>query len=114
MIAIIDSRSSKQVIKNLKEYVTHIYKFQTDGVTGNSISGHPDIFIYQDNNQIIVAPNAPFDLFEFLDINNIAYLKGGKDVGSDLANSVQYNCLSTPQFFLHKSGNRDSIVFEIN
>ena len=114
MIAIIDSRSSEQVIKNLKEYVTHVYTFQTSGVTGNSISGHPDIFIYQDKNQIVVAPNAPVDLFKFLDINNITYLKGKNDVGNDLDSSVQYNCLSTPQFFFHKSGYTDSVVFEIN
>ena len=114
MLAIIDSRSSEQAINNLKKYVTDVYMFQSDGITENSISGHPDIFIYQDQDHLIVSPNAPVDLFKFLDINNIAYLKGERDVGNELTNSVQYNCLSTPQFFFHKSGYTDSVVFEIN
>jgi len=62
MLAIIDSRSSKKVINKLKEYVTDVYMFQTDGITGNSISGHPDIFVYQDKDHLIVSPNSPVDL----------------------------------------------------
>ena len=114
MFAIIDSRSSGQAINNLQEYVTDLYTFQTNGITGNSISGHPDIFICQNKDQLVVAPNAPADLFKFLDNNNIVYRKGEKNVGHDLDNSVQYNCLSTPQFLFHKSGYTDSIVMEIN
>ncbi|MCP4412779.1 MAG: hypothetical protein GY808_09470, partial [Gammaproteobacteria bacterium] len=114
MFAIIDSRSSEQAINNLYKYVTDVYTFQTNGITGNSISGHPDIFIYQYENQLVVAPNAPVDLFEFLDNHNIAYLKGEREVGCGLDNSVQYNCLSTPQFLFHKSGYTDSVILEIN
>jgi hypothetical protein len=114
MLAIIDSRSSKKVINNLKEYVTDVYTFHTDGITGNSISGHPDIFIYQDKNHLIISPNSPADLFNFLDNHNITYLKGEREVGHELDNSVQYNCLSTSQFLFHKSGYTDSIVLEIN
>ena len=114
MFAIIDSRSSEQAINRLKNYVTDVYTFQTDGVTINSISGHPDIFLYQDKDHLIVAPNAPVDLFKFLDNNNIAYIKGVRDVGHEIDNSVQYNCLSTPKFFFHKFGYTDSVVFEIN
>ncbi len=114
MFAIIDSRSSKQVINNLRKYVTDVYTFQTNGLTANSISGHPDIFIYQNENQLVVAPNAPVNLFEFLDNHNIDYLKGEKYVGHDFDNSVQYNCLSTPQYLFHKSGCTDSVVLEIN
>ncbi len=110
MFAIIDSRSSGQAINNLQEYVTDLYTFQTNGITGNSISGHPDIFICQNKDQLVVAPNAPADLFKFLDNNNIVYRKGEKNVGHDLDNSVQYNCLSTPQFLFHKSGEPLPIV----
>ena len=114
MLAIIDSRSSEQAINRLKDYVTDVYTFQTNGVTINSISGHPDIFLYQDKDHLIVAPNAPVDLFIFLDNHNIKYTKGLRDVGHRIDNSVQYNCLSTPQFLFHKPGFTDSIVQEIN
>ncbi len=114
MLAIIDSRSSKKVISNLKEYVTDVYTFHTDGITGNSISGHPDIFIYQDKDHLIISPNSPVDLFNFLDNHNITYLKGEREVGHELDNSVQYNCLSSSQFLFHKSGYTDSTILEIN
>jgi len=114
MFAIIDSRSSKKAISKLKEYVDDVFAFQTGGITGNSISGHPDIFIYQDKNQLVVAPNAPVELFKFLNSHNIAYLKGERDVGHELDNSVQYNCLNTSQFLFHKSGYTDSAILEIN
>ena len=59
MFAIIDSRSSARVITTLKEYVKDVFAFQTNGLTYDSISGHPDIFIYQDKDHLVVAPNAP-------------------------------------------------------
>jgi len=114
MFAIIDSRSSKKAISKLKEYVEDLFVFQTSDLTYNSISGHPDIFIYQDNNHLVVAPNAPIELFKFLNNYNIVYLKGERDVGYALDNSVQYNCLSTSQFLFHKSGFTDPAILEIN
>ncbi len=114
MFAIIDSRSSKKAISKLKEYVTDVCTFQTNGITGNSISGHPDIFLYQDKDQLVVAPNAPAEILEFLDSHNISYAKGRSEVGGEFYNSVQYNCLSTSDFFFHKSGYTDTVILEIN
>lgn len=114
MFVIIDSRSSKKAINKLKEYVEDLFTFQTIGITGNSISCHPDIFIYQDKNQLVVAPNSPVDLFEYLNNHNIAYLRGDREVGHEIDNSVKYNCLSTSQFFFHKSGYTDTAILEIN
>ncbi|MCF6147756.1 MAG: hypothetical protein E3K37_03765 [Candidatus Kuenenia sp.] len=114
MFAIIDSRSSERIINTLKEYVEDVFVFQTNGMTYDSISGHPDIFIYQDNNHLVVAPNAPEGLFGFLERHSIAYLKGKTDIGNELDNSVRYNCLSTSEFFFHKPGYTDPIILEIN
>ncbi len=110
MFAIIDSRSSEQAINNLNKYVTDVYTFQTNGVTGNSISGHPDIFIYQDKDQFVVAPNAPVDLFKFLDINNIAYLKGhhkDENCTSNLVLDHAFACLGKCQFCSHENSSLD-------
>ncbi len=114
MFAIIDSRSSRQAVNNLREHVDDLFEFQTSGITGNSISGHPDIFMYQDANQLVVAPNTPDELFGFLDNHNVEYLKGKGDVGDKIYNSVQYNCLSTSGSLFHKSGYTDPVILEIN
>jgi len=97
MFAIIDSRSQNDVINNLREYVEDLFEFETYGVTRNSISGHPDIFIYQDNNQLVIAPNAPVELFEFLNNHNLTYVRGKRDVGDELHNSVTNQDIPTPQ-----------------
>ncbi|MBF8275139.1 MAG: hypothetical protein HW390_212 [Candidatus Brocadiaceae bacterium] len=114
MFAIIDSRSSKRVITTLKEYVEDVFAFQTNELTYDSISGHPDIFLYQDKDHLVVAPNAPAVLFKFLERYSIAYLKGKMDVGNEFGNSVQYNCLATPDFLFHKPGYTDPVILEIN
>lgn len=114
MFAIIDSISSTRVITTLKEYVEDVFAFQTNGLTYDSISGHPDIFIYQDKDHLVVAPNATVGLFEFLEHHSIAFLKGKTDVGNELYNSTQYNCLSTPDFLFHKPGYTDPAILEIN
>ncbi|MDR4505224.1 MAG: hypothetical protein MRK01_10600 [Candidatus Scalindua sp.] len=114
MFAIIDSRSGKQAVGNLKEYVTDVYEFRTCGITGNSISGHPDIFIYQHEGQLVVAPNAPDQLFEFLHKKAVTCARGKWAVGDELCNSVQFNCLCTPDFLFHKSGYTDPSVLELN
>jgi hypothetical protein len=114
MFAIIDSRSQNDVVNNLREYVEALFEFETCGITRNSMSGHPDIFIYQDNNQLVIAPNAPVELFEFLNNHNLTYVRGKRDVGDELYNSVQYNCLSTPDYVFHKPGYTDPAILEIN
>jgi hypothetical protein len=114
MFAIIDSRSQNDVVNNLREYVEDLFEFETYGITRNSIAGHPDIFIYQDNNQLVIAPNAPVGLFEFLNNHNLTYVRGKREVGGELYNSVQYNCLSTPDYVFHKSGYTDPAILEIN
>ena len=114
MFAIIDSRSHNDVINNLREYVEGLFEFETYGTTCNSISGHPDIFIYQDNNQLVIAPNAPVELFEFLENHNIIYVRGKREVGDELYNSVQYNCLSTPDYVFHKQEYTDPAILGIN
>ncbi|MDR4507727.1 MAG: hypothetical protein MRJ65_05735 [Candidatus Brocadiaceae bacterium] len=114
MFAIIDSRSSKKAINTLKYSVEEVFEFQTSGITYNSISGHPDIFIYQDKEQLVVAPNATVELFEFLNRHTIPYVKGKIAVGKELYNSAQYNCLNTSDFLFHTSGYTDPTILELN
>ncbi|MCP5007902.1 MAG: hypothetical protein GY941_28800, partial [Planctomycetes bacterium] len=114
MFAIIDSRSSMKAIDSLREHVEDVLVFQTSGITDNSISGHPDIFIYQDKNLLVLAPNAPKELFEFLDNHFINYLRGEMVVGGGVHNNVHYNCLGTSDFLFHKAGYTDPTILKIN
>lgn len=107
MYAIIDKRTSSAVKKNLEKYTSDIFEFSSDEITYNAISGHPDIFIFQDANKLILAPNTPKELINFLDKKTVNYSFGKNPVGKNLDNSVLYNCLSTQKYFFCKKGKPD-------
>lgn len=107
MYAIIDKRSSQEIKDNLGKYVDDVFEFSSEGITYNSISGHPDVFMFQDVNQLIIAPNTPIDLINFLDEKQVTYLLGTAPVGKSLDDSVLYNCLSTHNHLFCKRGKPD-------
>src|ERR1035437_5020383 len=114
MLAIIDGRAPKEAIENLKKHVDFVFQFESKGITYNSISGHPDIFIYQDQSNLIIAPNAPLPLLEFFHLHKVNYIFGEKKVEESFENSVAYNCISTQHFLFHKSGFTDPLIIKLN
>jgi len=110
MYAIIDQRTPSEVKKNLRKYTDGMFEFSSEEITYNSISGHPDIFMFQDANELIIAPNSPKELINFLDEKSVNYSLGNKPVGKSLDNSVLYNCLSTEKYFFCKEGKPDAAI----
>jgi hypothetical protein len=107
MYAIIDKRSSQELKNNLSKYVDDVFEFSSKDITYNSISCHPDVFIFQDENQLIIAPNAPLGLVNFLNNKKVNYSFGVKPVGEHLDESVLYNSLVTKNYFFCKQGKPD-------
>ena len=114
MYAIIDKRTPLEVKKNLEKYTDAIFEFSSEGITYNSISGHPDIFMFQDENKLMIAPNTPKELLNFLDEKSVNYSFGMMPVGESLDDSVLYNCLSTEHYFFCKEGKPDIIIQKSN
>jgi hypothetical protein len=113
-LAIIDGRAPAEAILNLEKEVDAVFRFDSKGITADAISGHPDIFIYQDESNLIIAPNAPAALFEFLTDYKVSFLLGENNVGADFESSVGYNCLGTSRYFFHKKGLSCPSVFRLN
>jgi len=111
MWAIIDSRSPKDAIENLKKDFD-VLEFKSEGITYNEVSGHPDIFIFQDNKQLIIAPNSPKRLIDFLNKHKVDFIFGEKEVGTELNNSTQYNCITTRNHLFHKKGFTDVAILK--
>lgn len=107
MYAIIDKRAPIEVKKNLEKYTDDIFEFSSEDITYNAISGHPDIFMFQDRNKLIIAPNTPQDLIKFLDSKKVDYSFGVKSIGKSLENSVLYNCLCSDTYFFCKQAKPD-------
>ena len=111
MWAIIDSRSPKEAIEKLKE-TFDVLEFRSKGITYDQISGHPDIFIFQDEKQLIIAPNSPKELTDFLNKHKVDFIFGKKEVGTELNNSTQYNCIVTKNHVFHKKGFSDETILK--
>lgn len=112
MYAIIDKRIAVAIKKRLENYVNDIFEFSSKEITYNAISGHPDIFMFQDENKLIIAPNAPVEFLNFLDSKKINRSFGIRPVGFNLDDSVLYNCLSTDNYFFCKKGKPDITIQE--
>jgi len=112
MLAVIDTRSPIEAKENLRKYVDDIFEFASNGITYNSISGHPDIFVFQNAENLIIAPNAPEVLYNFLRKYKINYQIGESYIGKGFENSVNYNCVQSDNFLLHKKGLTDSVIIQ--
>ncbi|MCB9017683.1 MAG: DUF6873 family GME fold protein [Paludibacteraceae bacterium] len=113
-LAIVDGRVEDSLIKALSVYADAVFPFRSDGVTYNSISCHPDIFIYQDERNIILAPNAPDTIKNHLQEKGIPFKEGYSNIGTTQKDSCFYNCVSTSTLLFHKPGYTDPLILEVN
>lgn len=112
--AIVDARCNATIIEQLHNHVEDVFLFKSEGITYESISCHPDIFIYQEAGRLIIAPNTPQELYDWTNQKGIAYIQGECQIGTSLQDSCYYNCISTKNRLFHKEGFTDSTVLSLN
>jgi hypothetical protein len=112
VIAVIDARSAGEAKRNLAENNFEIFEFSSTGTTVDSISGHPDIFMFQHKGFICIAPNSPEQFILFLQNNQIPFSFGKHLVGKTFEQSVLYNCVCTDDFFFHKQKFTDETILK--
>jgi hypothetical protein len=103
MLIIIDARSPQTAQKKLSELGT-VFPLETSGIVYESINGHPDIFLFQSDRLVIVAPNAPKALFDVLKTHDITYLKGREKLDFAYPATAWYNAVGTAKFLIHRLG----------
>lgn len=109
MLIIIDARIPETAIERLKEYGT-VFQLESFGTVYPSISGHPDIFMFQMEDIVIIAPNAPKSLIDALKQHRITFLKGKEKLGGKFPETSYYNAVSTPQYLIHKQEHTTSCI----
>ncbi len=101
MLIIIDGRLPAGVAQNLQQY-GDIFQLESFGIVYDSISGHPDIFLFQKDHLVIVAPNAPKALIEALKKHRIPFLRGKEKLGMKFPETAYYNAVSNSKYFIHR------------
>ncbi len=113
MLIIIDSRMPQEAKASLKE-VGEVFELQSKDVVYKSIQGHPDVFLLQMDELVIMAPNAPVELKEAFQKHRIPFLRGKNKLGLEFPKTVFYNAVSTNKYLIHKEGLTDSCVLHEN
>ena len=103
MLIIIDSGCPQTAKDNLGK-LGEVFPLESAGIVYESISGHPDIFLFQSENLVVVAPNAPKALFDVLKNHEITYLKGKEKLEMAYPKTALYNAVSTPKYLIHRLG----------
>lgn len=111
MLIIIDSRIPYEAKARLRE-LGDLLELSTDGVTYPAISGHPDIFFTQVDDQLLVAPNLPARYFEILKKYRVSFIKGESPVGNKYPETAAYNAVVTSQYLVHNPKITDVLLLK--
>lgn len=113
MIFVHDARIQQQAIISIKKFGVNL-PFITQQLTFDELSGHPDIFICQSDDVLIVAPNVPDSYIDFFEQKDIKYCFGYKNVGKEKVNSSAYNAVVTKKYVFHNKNITDKKILELN
>jgi hypothetical protein len=100
LIAIIDKRVSATIKNNLKKYA-EVIEFQTDNITYNAISGHPDIFFTKVDNILYIPLNLPEKYIKILEDYKISYHIINEKIGANYPQTAILNIASNEKFIIH-------------
>jgi hypothetical protein len=100
MLIIVDKKIPAAAKIHLQKF-GKLMELETSGITYPAISGHPDIFFTQIDNQLIVAPNLPDIFKKQLQESEIDFMIGHQPVGSVYPETARYNAVVTSNYFIH-------------
>jgi hypothetical protein len=101
MIAIVDKKIPQEAKIQLQKDFS-LFELESDGIVYSAISGHPDVFFFQNENTLIVAPNMPSSWVTFLKRNMIPFSFGEKIVGAKYPHTCPYNIVASARYWVHK------------
>ncbi len=100
MLIFIDKRIPDEAKQNLTAY-GQLIEIESTGLVYDSISGHPDIFFCQINNQLIIAPNTPTYLINILKSKNVNFIIGEKNLSKKYPSTTHYNAVVSHNYLIH-------------
>jgi len=109
MLIIIDSKSPEPSKKKLRKY-GDILEFSSSGITYESISGHPDIFLCKVNDTLIASPNIPESYKIKIASSGIKMKTGSKGVGMKYPDSAVYNAVVDENLIIHNQIYTDQAI----
>ncbi len=112
MIAICDFRLPEGHKDRLSQFY-NVIEFSAKGMVEKPLEGHPDIFICQNENHLIIAPNISSNFLNQLKTNKIEFNFGENEVGFSYPEVARYNNIITQNFILCNSKTCDTMFLEM-
>ena len=111
MLIICDKRLPTDAKQNLSKYGI-VFELFSENIVYKAISCHPDIFITQLTDKLIVAPNSPIELIDFLNQYNINCITGASNLGVKYPETAKYNAFCNAKYFIHNKNITDNTIIE--
>lgn len=113
MLILIDKKIPDLAKENLRKW-GEILELQSEGLVYDAISGHPDIFLFQYNNHLIISPQCPKYCIKFLENHAIKYHLGTSVLGLQYPQTAAYNVAAADGLFIGNSTTTDKNIIEIS
>jgi hypothetical protein len=110
MLIIADYRIPSEAKAKLAQ-CGELVEFSANGLVYDAISGHPDIFMCQTPEGLVVAPNLPGEILHILNHHHVLYATGESRVGMTYPETARYNAVATNEVFIHNLKLTDKGLF---
>jgi hypothetical protein len=112
MLIIVDKRipeASKIILRTYGDLI----EFDSNNVVYEAISGHPDMFICQIDNKLIISPSAPTEIVNQLHKSNIELVYGILPIGMKYPETAKYNAVITNKSLICNMKVADRAILDI-
>jgi hypothetical protein len=113
MLIIADKRIPKEVKEKLAP-MGDLCLLRTENIVYEAISCHPDIYIFQKNNSVIIAPQTPQNVISKLIEHNINYSFGKSILENKYPHTAAYNVAYGDGLFIGNKKTVDSKILELS
>ncbi len=111
MLIIADKRIPEKAQEQLRSFGS-LFELESSGIVYPAISGHPDIFMCNTGSSLIVAPNAPAELYHFLTAHHVSFQRGTAKLGNEYPATSNFNAVVTEKYLVHNLKHTDKSILE--
>lgn len=109
MLFVIDKKTPPAAKEKLSLF-GEIIEFETENLVDDYLSGHPDIFFFQNGSSLIYSPNVPEKFLVKLQSYNVKLIKGYSEVSPGYPGCAKYNAVLGGNTFIHNPEITDSAI----
>lgn len=92
----------------------NLLEFSAKNMVEEPLSGHPDIFLAQIHENLIIAPNTPKYLVDWFNFHHVEYQFGQHNVGFSYPEIAKYNVSTNQNFLLCNAEICDSEILKFS